>query len=420
VSGNDRVGRFLLIMAWVIAAPEEAALTIGAVAVGAVVGTAGVALYEGLSQTSATKKAEADRKRLGEAANKEADRKRLEEAANKEAERKRLEEAAKKEAERKRLELEKAKKEEAERQRLELEKAEKEEAERKRLELEKAKKEEAERQRLELEKAEKEEAERQGERYSFDDLVRMIKDEVEEYIDVEEDIWNEVVGNDALAKSLQGMVGANGCLDTDWDAEAKDMFAWALGLYYGEVRNAKSQSSGGGHSGGWARNATRKRALEIVEKAREDKLDKLKQALFEGGLYTIHHKVSQSNLKKLAKRIEADKVHHAQFQYLLGDNVEKGLLNLAANLEVGPVGSKRVGDPGSGFDPNVKDGKMTPRSKMLQDLDRMITRGADLGEAYSLIEEIMGVHGKKYGEKLSEPIVDQWTKQGDKFVRDNK
>lgn len=91
----------------------------------------------------------------------------------------------------------------------------------------------------------------------------------------------------------------------------------------------------------------------------------------------------------------------------------KALLNMPGNLEVGP--QDRAGDPGSGFDPNLADGEMTPRSKTLSDIDTMI--GGDRIDFGEVAKKLQVLHAQQQealkgtGETvLTPPLAGQWSK----------
>jgi hypothetical protein len=262
-------------------------------------------------------------------------------------------------------------------------------------------------------------------------VLRVLENEVREALegDFDPEVWKSAQEAQFFQVQLKYDVSEMAPTREVWEDDADELYQAlhddAVSAFYAALRARKSAPSGtSGSSGSWARNCTRKQARELVAQAREDKINKLKQALFAGGLYTIHHKVSQKNLKALAAAVAKSNLK-GEFEQVLGEgegsSIEKGLLNLAANLEVGPPGDRRVGDPGSGFDPNVEDGDTTPRSKMLSTLNSIIEHEPiDLQAALKIIKDVQGIHEEKYGEQLSPPKIEQWqTAGGGKFKRNN-
>jgi len=161
-----------------------------------------------------------------------------------------------------------------------------------------------------------------------------------------------------------------------------------LGALRAFEQAAANAPGAGGGSSSWARNSTRSRAADLAAHGNP--------ALFQGGRYTIHHKVSQSRLKTLSATLEAAG-QGPRFSALVnpdgaGASLEKGLLNLPANLEVGPRGETRGDDPGAEFDPNVAaDGSMTPRSADLSAVDGFITAGhTDWNALYAILARHAG------------------------------
>jgi hypothetical protein len=189
------------------------------------------------------------------------------------------------------------------------------------------------------------------------------------------------------------------------------------------MESTPATGSGRKSSGDWATSKVRNNAKNIVA---EDSKG-AKTGLFEGG-YTVHHKISRHKLRDLKTRMDDAGSAAQPLQAALGrigtdvgaGSPLKALLNMPANLEVGPATDRRVGDPGSGFDPNLKDGAMTPRSKVLGEVDRMLSKqDLDWNELSKKLEAVHKAHVKESkGETLSAPKAEQWKKKkGGKFER---
>jgi hypothetical protein len=138
---------------------------------------------------------------------------------------------------------------------------------------------------------------------------------------------------------------------------------------------------------------------------------------------TLHHKISRSNLSTLFAAAEADQAAARPLYDFLdtlkgrvsATSYQRLLWNMPANVEMGPAADTRRDDPGAGFDANIRDGNMTPRSGALSTVDRMIvqrdwdwdTIARLLGEADSEHQRIVGSQGI-----LSAPRPDLWNKAG--------
>jgi hypothetical protein len=179
--------------------------------------------------------------------------------------------------------------------------------------------------------------------------------------------------------------------------------------------------SGSKSSGDWATSKVRKNAKGIA--TANSKTD-----VFQGGSYTVHHKISRHALRGLKTRMDAAGSAAQPLQAALqkiGDDVGAGsplkaLLNMPANLEVGPATDRRIGDPGSGFDPNLKDGTLTPRSEALGEVDGMLGKqDLDWDKLAKKLEAVHQAHLKESkGETLTAPKTQQWKKgKGGKFER---
>jgi hypothetical protein len=196
---------------------------------------------------------------------------------------------------------------------------------------------------------------------------------------------------------------------------------------------ANMPSEGGGGSGDWAMGSVRKEAKGLAK----DSADKTK---FPSGKYTVHHKVARKGLKGLHKGMEDHADVSGTFKAKLEEigtadlngatNTQKILLNLPFNLEVGPPGDKRIGDPGSGIDLNkTESGTVTPRSVALQDIDTATSQDGEMGKKSfwdaltEKLEALRDLQQKQLkadgreGSVLSKPKLGQWDKEGDKFRR---
>jgi hypothetical protein len=194
------------------------------------------------------------------------------------------------------------------------------------------------------------------------------------------------------------------------------------GFYRRNLQLAKNAPGSGKSKGGWASNATRTRLQAVTQPANfPDGTAKAKE-VFAGGEYTAHHKVSQSNLSKLAARAEKDGMTE-QLKGAIGASgasLLKPLLNFPGNLEAGPRTERRTGDPGSGFDPNLAGGAMTPRSRDLAMVHQEIDSGKfDWDVLLTRLKAVKATQDREYGGQVSVPKLEQWTKStGGKFKRE--
>ncbi|SFF10005.1 protein of unknown function [Chitinophaga sp. CF118] len=195
---------------------------------------------------------------------------------------------------------------------------------------------------------------------------------------------------------------------------------------------ANLPSAGGGGSGDWAMGRIRTEARNLASDSRN-------KSIFPNGKYTIHHKVSQSKLKKLHEGFELHPSVAASFgnkllsigqDYFNGStNTRKILLNLPFNLEVGPPGDRRIDDPGSGFDYNRSgNGIITPRSKVLEDIDAAAGNEDQMGQkpfwdelAVKLerLRKLQNDEEKNNSSALSTPKLEQWQEEKGKHKRVN-
>jgi hypothetical protein len=188
-------------------------------------------------------------------------------------------------------------------------------------------------------------------------------------------------------------------------------------------KDMPAQGSGRSGSGQWATSKVRSSALSIVGGAQGSS-----KALFPGGKYTIHHKISRNTLTSLWGKIDAAGAQAAPvttFLASVGQDVGtpsqyKALLNMPANLEVGPPADQRVGDPGTGFDPNLESGTQTPRSEALAGAEHEMSKSTiDWDELGRLLRKAQQAHdlAAKGTGTLSAPRAAQWKPKGAKFER---
>jgi|GEM_PF-2804097 len=195
--------------------------------------------------------------------------------------------------------------------------------------------------------------------------------------------------------------------------------------YRWKADNEPDPGTGKRSKNDWAASAVRSDAKSIAE-------HKDYKEIFEGGQYTLHHKVSQSRLEALYKMMNADPESKQLQAFLENDmktalgteGVMKNLKSMPGNLEVGPLGSRRLGDPGSHFDGNYRDGKATPRTEQLAVVDNMIASGKidweEVTARLALVQKLQNQQLKKEKKKgvLTKPYAEQWTKGKDnKFTR---
>ena len=204
-----------------------------------------------------------------------------------------------------------------------------------------------------------------------------------------------------------------------FDQQLDQWYRFLWGMKRAADQASKVAPSGASRSSGsnWALGKIRTAATEIV--ASSD------PRYFPEERYTIHHKISRSNLHKLFSMMQSAGSMSAPLSSFLqtlaselGTTSQlKALLNMPANLEVGP--QDRIEDPGSGFDPNPS----TPRSGFLGIVNSMISdEKFEWSEIARLLIAAHSEHGKRNPTKLlSSPILDQWGQDpSGKFIRNNK
>jgi hypothetical protein len=196
-----------------------------------------------------------------------------------------------------------------------------------------------------------------------------------------------------------------------------------------EMEIEQKPSSGGG-GGSWSASRVRNEARAIRDQ----------HSKFLNGDYTIHHKISRNHLSTLFDRMEKAKSDPGvQKLYIFLDEIKslvgvdsdwRALLNMPANLEVGPSTSQRTGDPGSGTDVNTRlkpgglERTVTERSLTLLQADQLILAGSNGNTDFSKIADRFltahKVHMKmvEKGRILTDPVIDQWSKgKRGKFIR---
>jgi hypothetical protein len=172
-----------------------------------------------------------------------------------------------------------------------------------------------------------------------------------------------------------------------------------------------SSSGKGGKGGGWAMPAVRRAALEVVAANKG-------APIFPGGRYTLHHKISRSelkgflgNLSEVEEKTLTDTLVQDYGRFMefgaLKPSLEKLLLNMPPNLEIGPPADLRLGDPGGDFDPNPG----TPRSAALGRARTAL--GTDFGAALVGLRDAFARHPP--GQVISPPHFDLWLPQSGKF-----
>lgn len=189
----------------------------------------------------------------------------------------------------------------------------------------------------------------------------------------------------------------------------------------------RAPGGGSSGSGGWATSNVRKEAKQIAR-------DPNYLQIFPSEEYTIHHKISRNTLAKLYdemdKRGRDDHQAKPMWDFLHGLKAKlgtlsekKALLNLPANLEVGPPADRRNVDPGSKFDPNQKEKRargLTFRSENLQQVETLIIKqdrdDNDWQKMATLLTKAQEKHEAKVNKQkrsfLSNPLTGQWEVEG--------
>ncbi|MCP3063184.1 hypothetical protein LXT21_30850 [Myxococcus sp. K38C18041901] len=179
-------------------------------------------------------------------------------------------------------------------------------------------------------------------------------------------------------------------------------------------------------------------ALKVLrEDAQKFAADPEHQYLFPTKRGSLHHKISQATLRELSQKLEKAGAQGAVLRVLL-DKIQSRvrptatksdyleiLLNLPANLEVGPLSELRKVDPGAGFDPNHDNhGKVrvqTPRSKHLAVVEQLArSNDIDWQRLSAFLKTADEEHQKMLkgtGRLLTPPVRDRWPKVGDKYSR---
>ncbi|GAA2391072.1 hypothetical protein GCM10010420_13870 [Streptomyces glaucosporus] len=188
-----------------------------------------------------------------------------------------------------------------------------------------------------------------------------------------------------------------------------------------EIETAKHSSGFAGAGGGksdWAASAITSAHAEMR-----------KEHPFWGDKTTLHHKISRSELDAVLASAERDRANAKplfdfldEIRAVLGSTAadKKALLNMPANLEMGPASDTRTGDPGSGTDFNyTPSGALTPRSSELkQALSLANAPTVDWEAVADKLREAQRLHEKEYGGAiLSPPDLARWVKAGAKWKK---
>jgi uncharacterized protein DUF4157 len=204
-----------------------------------------------------------------------------------------------------------------------------------------------------------------------------------------------------------------------------DLARWRKELEGLELLYKHQPDPGTGKSsrGDWATKKVRKSAADLKDAEKND-------PLFPGGEYTVHHKIPRTRLRRLHTNMDeagaaATPLHDAlrEIGAITGtESPLKILLNIPANLEVGPPTQRRVDDPGPGFDGNHEHGAMTPRSTILEVVDGLLQKApVDFAAVAAKLLAAHQLHlaalEREGGTVLTPPKTGQWTKKGNKFKR---
>ncbi|WP_280840965.1 DUF4157 domain-containing protein [Micromonospora sp. A200] len=246
----------------------------------------------------------------------------------------------------------------------------------------------------------------------YEYVMRQIGDRVEGFAELEENPRQDLLAAVGLLNPDDMTI----FLDRDQvDADLDDLAAQVADEFAQRANRPGYQVSGGRSD--WASSRTTAEHAALRETPANQW----------GSQTTLHHKISRSNLKELLAAAEAARpASDPLFTFLeqLTDRVgstghEKLLYNMPANLEMGPASDIRRTDPGSGFDPNHVDGRMTPRSSHLVEVDRMITAGSyDWQRLAELLEAADAEHRTAHrGQLLSPPRPELWEKAGAKYEK---
>ncbi len=231
---------------------------------------------------------------------------------------------------------------------------------------------------------------------------------------IDSEVFNETWAAFAKNSRFDFYLSEDG--DVSLDALVRDV----TGQYLTTLKEAMNAPGSGKSKGGWATNATRKQLQTVTDRDKFTGNEHAK-SVFAGGEYTAHHKVSQSDLSKLAAKARSDGMEQEMLHAVgaTGDNLLKALLNFPGNLEAGPRSERRVGDPGSVFDPNLDDGEMTPRSELLGDVASEISREKiNWKTVITRLQEVKSIQDRHHDGVISPPKLDQWKLKGEKYARE--
>ncbi|PRC91361.1 DUF4157 domain-containing protein [Solimicrobium silvestre] len=144
---------------------------------------------------------------------------------------------------------------------------------------------------------------------------------------------------------------------------------------------------------------------------------------------SLHHKLSRSRIKRMLRLFQSasspamSSALHAITRETGITDPKKALENWAPNLELGPIVNARAEgtDPGAGFDGNVTDGSLTPRSKELAGIDIALLNAesaVDWDALAAALGRIQTAHGT--GNQITPPKLGQWHQTDGGIVRDRE
>lgn len=153
--------------------------------------------------------------------------------------------------------------------------------------------------------------------------------------------------------------------------------------------------------------------------AAQEKFPKLSLRLFSAG-YSLHHKISQYDLKEAFKNWTAAGSPDCLFKEAIalcekctGAIGLQALLNVPFNVELGPSTEIRINDPGDKFDPSFDDdGSMSPRSRAMQIALQSKHKKTPMFEKIGLaFIEAYKIHTRELqlsDSEMSTPVLTQW------------
>lgn len=211
-------------------------------------------------------------------------------------------------------------------------------------------------------------------------------------------------------------------LDEDFQGDKQEWIDYWVPWINGNAQKSRGQSEAGiGGKSDWMTGAM---SSEVARK-----LDSRKGKEFaEGAGHTMHHKISRATISVLVQKYNQlpDKGIASEFQKFVNEigkkvnatSMEKILINMPANLELGPSSDKRVGDPGSGFDPNIEkqSGRMTPRSTQLDEASRVMEGKMTTAEEWNKLTQFLRQADEQHkeefsGDLVSNPRPNLWTQE---------